>query len=268
MILAYWIFYKNYHGDDNVKVGDGTALPITHTGQKTLHTSLSKFFLHDVLLVPQLSHNLLSVRRFTHDNNCAVLFYPSSFSMKALPTQVDLARSNSHGSLYPFLCHGGSGSSPTAMLVSRVSPSLWHHRLGHPGLPVMSQFYKQHSSLFSSNKFDSFCHSCQLGKHSKLPFSTSFNVSTEPFHLIHSDVWQSPVVSFSGYKYYVLFIDDYSGHVWVYPMRVKCNVYDIFVHFKNMIEKQFAIKIFQFQCDSGGEFVRKNFQSLFSSAGI
>ena len=67
------VFYKNYHGDDNVKVGDGTAFQITHIGQITLHTPLSKFLLLDVLVVPQLSHNLLSVRRFTHDNNCAVL---------------------------------------------------------------------------------------------------------------------------------------------------------------------------------------------------
>ncbi|GJR70514.1 gag-pol polyprotein [Tanacetum coccineum] len=37
--------------------------------------------------------------------------------------------------------------------------------------------------------------------------------------LVHSDVWQAPVLSLGGAKYFVSFIDDYSRRCWVYPFQ-------------------------------------------------
>ena len=42
------------------------------------------------------------------------------------------------------------------------------------------------------------------GKNVRLPFSSSSTIVTEPFQIIHSDIWTSPVLSNSGYKYYLL----------------------------------------------------------------
>ena len=53
-----------------------------------------------------------------------------------------------------------------------------------------------------------------------------------PFQLIHFDVWQSLVLSHHGYKYYVSFIDDYSRFTWIYPMRRKSEVYELFTKFQ------------------------------------
>ena len=96
-------FYKPYTGPESVKVGDGASLPISHIGQKVLHTSLSSFILRDVLVVPQLSDSLISICRFTLDNSCDLNFD----SVKDHPTQTVLTCCNSWGSLYPFFFHDG-----------------------------------------------------------------------------------------------------------------------------------------------------------------
>jgi len=65
--------------------------------------------------------------------------------------------------------------------------------------------------------------------------------------LIHSDVWQSPVISHREFKYYVLFIDDYSRFTWLYTMKCKPEVYGIFTKFKLLVENLFNCKIKMFQ---------------------
>lgn len=57
-------------------------------------------------------------------------------------------------------------------------------------------------------------------------------VSHTPLKLIHFDVWgPSPVPSLNNYRYYIIFVDEYSHFVWVYPMLHKSKVYAIFLQF-------------------------------------
>ena len=58
----------------------------------------------------------------------------------------------------------------------------------------------------------------------------------------------------NGFKYYVLFIDHFTRFTWLYLFQSKSEVFDKFVHFKNLIENQFSIKIKIFRSDGGGEY--------------
>jgi hypothetical protein len=53
------------------------------------------------------------------------------------------------------------------------------------------------------------CHACQLGRHVRLPFSSSSSHATHSFDLVHCDLWTSPITSMSGYKYYLVVLDDF-----------------------------------------------------------
>ena len=53
-----------HNGTDSVMVGNGKSLPITQVGHSFLHTSAKPFVLHNLLHVPQLTSNLISVSKF------------------------------------------------------------------------------------------------------------------------------------------------------------------------------------------------------------
>ena len=83
-----------------VTVGNGSSIPITRFGNSRLYTNDTSFLLKDVLLVPSLIRNLLSVRKFTRDNSCTIEFDAFGFSVKDLLTRIEIIRCDSDGDLY------------------------------------------------------------------------------------------------------------------------------------------------------------------------
>ena len=60
-----------FNGDGSVQFGNGNTLPNLSIGLSSLANGLR---LRDVLVVPRLSKNLLSISRLTYDNDMDVLF--------------------------------------------------------------------------------------------------------------------------------------------------------------------------------------------------
>lgn len=145
---------------------------------------------------------------------------------------------------------------------------LWHGRLGHTSSSILHKVAS--SDGFSINTTSSqLCTSCQLGKHNRLPFYHSERVTTEPLHLIHCDIWgPSPVASSLGFRYYVLFIDEFFRFHWIYPLKTRDESVDCFKHFKNMSENLLIKKIKLFQCDGAFELVKGKFQDFLAECGI
>jgi hypothetical protein len=83
------------------------------------------------------------------------------------------------------------------------------------------------------------CEACQLGKQAKHPFlAQTTHVSSKPWEMIHSDVWTMKTKFIGGCKYYVSFIDDHTRKVWVYFMKHKSEVFQHFLNFKVVVEKE------------------------------
>lgn len=59
-----------YQGDDEVVVGNGSGLLITHTGHSSFFAPHSNLKLTNVLHCPHAIINLLSTQKFCYDNNC------------------------------------------------------------------------------------------------------------------------------------------------------------------------------------------------------
>ena len=66
-----------YTGNDGVMVGNGDILPITHIGKATVGSGDSSVPLNDVLLVPDIKKNFLSISKLTSD-------YPLKFEFNGL----------------------------------------------------------------------------------------------------------------------------------------------------------------------------------------
>lgn len=101
-----------------------------------------------------------------------------------------------------------------------------------------------------------------------MPFSSSISHVSRCFEIVHSDLWESPIPSTSGIRYYMLFLDHYSHFLWVYTLRNKSDVFSKFLHFRALIKNQFKSEIQSFQCDRGGEFNNKQFHNSFDHHGI
>lgn len=71
--------FKNYDGNGHVVVGNGNSLSISHIGSSKTsdHVHLS-----NVLVVPHLTKNLISVSKLTFDYPVDVLFYNNSFAIQ------------------------------------------------------------------------------------------------------------------------------------------------------------------------------------------
>ncbi|GJT56319.1 ribonuclease H-like domain-containing protein [Tanacetum coccineum] len=180
----------------SVSVGDGHNIPVTNAGHSVLPTNYGSLRLNNVLITPHIVKNLISVRQFVRDNNCTIEFDAFGFSVKDYTTRKVLLRCDSTGDLYPVTF---PSPLPLELLVSQRT---WHQRLGHPGSKVLRRMVSSNFISCNKEKPSVLCHTCQLGKHVRLPFVSSDTVVNSYFDIIHSDLWTSPILSLSGYKYY------------------------------------------------------------------
>jgi histone deacetylase 1/2 len=88
----------------------------------------------------------------------------------------------------------------------------------------------------SVNK-DVVCDACQQGKSHQLPFSLSTHVTTTPLEIIYLDVWGPAQTFVSGHQFYVSFVDAYSCFTWLYLLKHKSDVFQIFLQFQQNIER-------------------------------
>ncbi|KAI3690006.1 hypothetical protein L2E82_47980 [Cichorium intybus] len=246
----------------SIFVGNGSSIPIHGFGHASFTTPSHSYALKNILFTPSIIKNLLSVRKFTIDNQTSVEFDPSGFSIKDLKTGDLLSRHDSTGDLYPFT----TPSSASALLAT--SHDRWHARLGHPGAPVLDLLRSKFSISCNKPTTSSLCNACQLSKHTRLPFYDSQSVTYAPFDIIHCDLWTSPVLSKTGYKYYMVLIDNFTHYVWVYPLKYKSDTFLTFTKFHKLIHTQFNRAIKSFQCDLGGEFDNNEFKSFAQTHGL
>jgi histone deacetylase 1/2 len=258
---------SSLQNSSHIVVGNGSTLPVIGTGNTSIRTPHKQFLLSNVLHTPHLIKNLVSVRKFTKDNSCSVEFDPTGFSVKDLQTRKELMRSTSGGDLYSF----GPTKIPTPMALTASNPSsvVWHRRLGHPGHLSLAHLISQFSLPCTHNNTPSgVCDACQRGRHVRLPFATSQSVTYFPFQIIHCDLWTSPIVSFTGYKYYLVLLDDYSHYTWTFPLRHKSDTVSTIQHFYAYVLNQFHLSIQCVQCDNGSEFVNNTLRDFFVARGI
>ncbi|KAJ3693375.1 hypothetical protein LUZ60_008855 [Juncus effusus] len=116
----------------------------------------------------------------------------------------------------------------------------------------------------------SFCKSCVLDKHARVPFQKKARYRARgPLELVHTDIC-GPItpVSFSKKRYFITFVDDYSRRTWVYFLKEKSEVLEVFKKFKILVEKTTGMHIKTLRSDRGGEYMSTAFTSYCEEHGI
>ena len=128
-----------YDGTDEVVIGDGSGLPVSHIGSLSLASSNHVFHLRDTLFVPKIQKNLISVHHFTKHNNVYLEFHPTYFLVKDQITGAILLKGECEDGVYPFSEHlPPNFKNLIAYVHERPTPDGWHKRLGHPSSKLVN----------------------------------------------------------------------------------------------------------------------------------
>ena len=93
--------------------------------------------------------------------------------------------------------------------------------------------------------------------------------ASTPLQLVHN-VLCGPFLfsSFYGFKYLLNFIDDFSRCTWVYLLKLKSELFNMFLAYKALIEKQSGHQIIKLRSDNRGEYVNNKFTTFCIEQGI
>ena len=94
-------------------------------------------------------------------------------------------------------------------------------------------------------------------------------LKVEKLELVHTDIWgKASGPSLRGSMYFVTFIDDSSKKVWVYFLKHKSDVFNVFKKWLAQVENESGRKLKCLKSDNKGEYCDGRFEEFCASRGI
>ncbi|KAL7280846.1 LOW QUALITY PROTEIN: hypothetical protein ACG7TL_005790 [Trametes sanguinea] len=230
--------------------------------------------LHDVLHVPALASNLLSVFHLTREKGytvelCAsrVLFYHQG--------QLRFEASvNEHNVGYLLGCtvpqakHALSASS-----TCEEDESLWHQRCSHVNLDDLRSVVKKGLVsglvLRSKRKPDPICEPCLAGKLNRHSIPRFASRKHTPIALVHTDLkGPLPVPTPEGHVYWMTFVCDATRFWVVAYLKRKSDAFAAFQAYKAYAENCLGLRIKATRDDKGGEYIGREYNDFCAQHGI
>lgn len=220
----------------------------------------------NVLFVPELRHNLLSVKKLEM-SQIKVVFENAQVRLYQRNKLINIgSRNNLYEVEFGILkkqCLNSENKNDKT--------KLWHKRFGHIGFSNLKRVVEL-DLVEGIDKLEikktQFCESCTNGKMMRNNFGTR-EKSRRLLEIIHSDVC-GPInpTSHDGNNYFVTFIDGFSNFVYVYPIKTKGEVLDCFREYSKLVQAKFNLNISTLRCDNGGEYTSNNFKDYCKENGI
>ena len=184
--------YSPCNSFQTVRIANGTCTKVVGTGIICLSNK-------SVLCVPDLDCNLILVSSLNRDLNCETKFLAKSCVFQDFSSGKTIGSDDFHASLYVLDVNTPSirSVSHQCQLIRSLTCDshsnkeseimMWHFRLGHPNFLYLkilfpSLFINKNPSLFH-------CEVCQLTKHTQKTYSSRPYKPSQPFSLIHDDIW-------------------------------------------------------------------------------
>ena len=255
--------------NNKIIIGDNTQLEVKSTGDVNLQLPKETVTVRDVLCIPNICANLLSVSKVAKNGNTLIfdrescrIYDEQNQLMATAPLVDDLYRLNSS--------HGAIADKSISKLSTFIAldKQLWHRRLGHLCNTNLDKVKSAATGIHFTAGSNEKCTVCIGGKQTRASFGRSENRANGLLDLIHSDVGFVSTNSLNGARCYVIFIDDYSHKTFLYPIKRKDEVFDVFVTFKQQVEKQLERSIKVLRTDNGTEYCNSKFNAFLDKHGI
>ena len=270
------LFTTLYHIEDpiDVMLGDRHTLTAIGPGDVVLdmvlpNGELKLCVLHDVLYVPKLAYNLISVTKASQKGKTIKFTMSACYVLDKRHKMV--AKATKVGSLYQ-LDHKPNYECANVAEKPDTKEDIWHKRYGHLGISNLQTLARK--NLVSGFDFDvtqelTFCEACPQGKQHRTKFSSSGRRADDLLGLVYSDICgKMNEKSLGGAEYFLTFIDDKSRYVWVYCLQHKNQVFEKFCEWKAMVEKATGKRLKAIHTDNGGEFISSEFEAHLCAEGV
>ena len=221
--------------------------------------------LKDVLYVPNLDKNLISVMELV-DRNGVFLQFDKKRCTMVLWNGEKVVVGQREGKLYRYFGSRTMILAEANIVSADIAIELWHQRLGHSSIERIQEMVRK--GLVSGINLDTVkvtdvCRGCAMGKSHRLPFQPIGSVrARRPLEIVHSDlVGPMKTSSLSGSKYFMTLIDDYSRYVTVYFLQNKSEAFSRFKEFVSMVHTRYSsngYKVGTLRSDNGGEYSVQN----------
>lgn len=207
-----WLQNLSYYPENTYKVrmGNGEILYAKGRGNVIVkanngYNSHGQHIIHNVLLVPKLTKNILSVNK-SACKGIDVIFRAGGKIVQFMKEGNVLVNGKLYGSgLYVLQfqtilqSEANVASTPTLMI--------WHERLGHPNLVTLKEMITKSTvdnlKIEGSLNSETFCEGCRLGKQHRLPFPKTARRASAPGELFHMDLsGKSSQPSIGGANYF------------------------------------------------------------------
>ncbi|TYK05470.1 Retrovirus-related Pol polyprotein from transposon TNT 1-94 [Cucumis melo var. makuwa] len=149
---------------------------------------------------------------------------------------------------------------------------IWHLRFGHLNFDSLRLLARKDmvKGLPYVKHPDQLCEGYLDGKQSRKSFpQESSSRARRPVELVHTDLCGLiKPSSFGKNNYFLLFIDAFTRKTWVYFVKEKSEVFDMFKRFKALVEKESGYYIKALRSDRGGEFTSNEFKTFYTENKI
>ena len=220
--------------------------------------------LRDVMLIPSMGLNILSVKKLCTYGYKVI--FTEKYCVITDQTGSELIKAEKVAGLYQLKVKNVSHREKVLALANLNSRlRLWHNRLGHLNEDVVRK-------MISNEKFESErlqCVSCIQAKMIRGKFSERSQRNPRKFGLVHSDVCGPfEVNAVGGYRYFVTFIDDFSGFCFAYLIRQKSEVFTKFKELFMIVKNSYKCTIGIIRSDNGGEYFSNSFRDFLKENGV
>ncbi|CAO1623972.1 unnamed protein product [Parajaminaea phylloscopi] len=114
---------------------------------------------------------------------------------------------------------------------------LWHRRLGHVGISSLRNIYDSTDGMPETVKRSvtlPSCVPCALSRRQRNTFGRSDHIAKKPLEYVHVDIAGPFVPSTDGFRYFVVFLDDFSRYHWVWLLKTRqqdeiVGVFEVFI---------------------------------------
>lgn len=258
--------------EDFCRTGSGEVLHCPGKGTAIFNLEgpdgIIRWSVSNILWCPQLGHNLLGTVPLGK-NGISVLLKPEGEPSELQKVGACFGYADLIGNQYVLRAQAIEKDAVQACVI--VTPAQLHQRMGHLNWASVNEVPKFSTGieLQGKSKPAEVCGPCMKG-HQRLKISHSpMPKATRPLQFIHSDLGGPYPMTRGRNRYYISFLDDFTGCTWTYLLKHKSEAFATFKQFKAMVENQSdGLKIAFLRSDRGGEYIDHGFQEFLKDSGI